>query len=358
MANLAARVVTHYVFECIIVFLLFLDFVLVGIPWSVPYVKWLSLAVISAFTCEAVLKLTGLGVKEYFGNPWNTFDIAINIFAHVCFWLAPGLSCLRAFRSVRVFRMFARIAAVRHMVIIAFKMLENFRKEFTWRGRGGLALLLILLLFMYIFGAALTAEVGLDHPEMVGDLPKAMWMTLLIPLFDGEGLAFIRWCADERKYHVLLLCVMNFVLIGFGILNGLIGVFGNAFCIDDEEFDEDVDESEQEDLPPDAHDTTAESRCKELEASKVFPTNEQEDQPEQRSNKTKCQKSTSKLFGSAKAANKYASERDTEAKLRAKLRGINEITAEFEAASKTGDALTMIDAINAGMQALAEFPPL
>lgn len=59
------------------------------------------------FACEAIVKLTAFGPRQYFSTAWNRFDFALVIASAlgVAFSLGPIATLLRVFRVARIFRL-------------------------------------------------------------------------------------------------------------------------------------------------------------------------------------------------------------------------------------------------------------
>lgn len=80
---------------------------------------WLNVAFTIIFLMEVVVKLIGLGVKQYFHDRWCMFDFSVAMLsaAQIAIDVAaksdvPAVNLLRVFRVVRVFRL---VPKVRHL---------------------------------------------------------------------------------------------------------------------------------------------------------------------------------------------------------------------------------------------------
>jgi hypothetical protein len=69
------------------------------------------------FVAEAAIKLLALGLRQYFGSIWNSFDFCLAVGGIVSTAFASGSAgmIMRVFRVLRVFRLvqFSRILQVR-----------------------------------------------------------------------------------------------------------------------------------------------------------------------------------------------------------------------------------------------------
>merc|ERR1719326_1444749 len=83
------------------------------------------------FIVEMVLKLIGLGLRDYFKNSWNVFDFFIVVFSIVEYMLAPPLFFgvgadggnvadfnFKVLRTFRVFRVFKLAKEWRHLALV------------------------------------------------------------------------------------------------------------------------------------------------------------------------------------------------------------------------------------------------
>ena len=130
-------------------------------------------------------------------------------------------------------------ASVRRTATHARAMCDNFARELGLRGHGGLALLMLLALSLYIFGAALRASLEGSGFDECSSVSLAMFTALRIPVFDDVGLSFVLRTATKGRVEAFVICVVLIIVVGFGVLSGLIAVFGNALVVPEEEDDED-----------------------------------------------------------------------------------------------------------------------
>jgi len=67
------------------------------------------------FVLEMVVKIGGLGSKQYFADRWNIFDFSI-VVASLVFYATPFVSVLRLIRVLRLVRMIPAIPALRKII--------------------------------------------------------------------------------------------------------------------------------------------------------------------------------------------------------------------------------------------------
>jgi Ion transport protein len=77
---------------------------------------WLSIAFTVIFTVEVVVKLIGLGTKQYFQDRWCMFDFFVTVLSLVQIAVdiaaknnVPAFNLLRVFRVARVFRLVPKV---------------------------------------------------------------------------------------------------------------------------------------------------------------------------------------------------------------------------------------------------------
>jgi len=105
---------------------------------------------------------------------------------------------------------------------------EMFR--LTNNTRGGLFLLLMFFYFAFVFGAVFYVETtnseDYSNCSSVGD---CMYTMMRLTFFDGTGLDFARSLADQGHQNLFFLSMVYMCVTAFGLLNGLIGIFGGVF---------------------------------------------------------------------------------------------------------------------------------
>jgi voltage-dependent calcium channel L type alpha-1D len=99
------------------------------------------------FTFEFTVKLAAFGFKEYFADPWNTFDFVIVIGSFLDIGMAnladgggASISMLRLFRAMRLVKLLAKGESIR-------QLLYTFIKSF--QALPYVALLVALVFFIY-----------------------------------------------------------------------------------------------------------------------------------------------------------------------------------------------------------------
>jgi hypothetical protein len=103
------------------------------------------------FTAEMIIKLIGLGFKEYGRDRFNLFDafiVIISIVENVMFYLigskvASGITVLRSIRLLRIFKLARNWTSFR---ILLQKIIETLPNIFTF----GFLLIIFLIVFIIL----------------------------------------------------------------------------------------------------------------------------------------------------------------------------------------------------------------
>lgn len=162
------------------------------------------------FSVEAILRILGLGLKGYFKDLWNIFDMTIIVGSYIGIIiealtpLSVGVqtTILRPLRILRVFRLVRRAKSLNiifETFLITIPALVN------------IGSLLILFLYLYaILGVALFAEVKLqdDLNTYANFQTFPMSFLTLFRASTGEGWNYIMYDA-VRQHSPLFQCIEN-----------------------------------------------------------------------------------------------------------------------------------------------------
>lgn len=165
------------------------------------------------FTAELILEFLAQGLHRYVRNGWNWFDVVI-VGAS---WLAaaPGVTALRAFRVIRVFRLVSNIPQMQRVV------------EALMRAMPGIfATMMVLAIVYYIAAIMATTLFGQRFPEMFGDLFKSGALLFQLTLFDdwGSTVSAVTAVYPWAWSYFLIFTVLS----AFAVLNLFIGVIVDA----------------------------------------------------------------------------------------------------------------------------------
>ena len=205
--------------------------------------------------------------KSYLEKCYLVIDVEVfvELFFGAIGWLFiftpySGISALRCFRIFRYMWYFELLEhevdedynaedhffSFTHAAQLCLFYLEQVGLEFfTQKSKGAIVIISILAYITYVFAVVFSTDVG--DVETIGvctGSPACMMTLLRMVLYDGNGLDYL-WQVISTKhivYSVLLGVYM--ILSAIILLNGLIGVFGQAFTAKDE--DEAAKEEEKE----------------------------------------------------------------------------------------------------------------
>ncbi len=124
-------------------------------PSTIEFLVWANKSFTVIFSIEMILKLCGLGVKDYLRDEYNLFDGMLVIISVVDITLeevmgaATGASVITAFRMLRLLRIF-KLASRSEGLIVLLEAIKNTLSDLMY-----FALLLVLFIFI-------CALVGMD----------------------------------------------------------------------------------------------------------------------------------------------------------------------------------------------------
>eukprot|EP00981_Chlorochromonas_danica_P000192 scaffold50_cov162-Ochromonas_danica.AAC.10 len=185
-----------------------------------------------------------LGRGEYL---MEGFCLAVGI---AFLYTFPGIAALRCFRVFRLlwlsekplFRteimkhfspvvgqdLVDRVFCVCTFSIRSLSALGDEMFRLTAQTRGGLFLMLVLFYMAYVLGLVLWIETD-DESISCGGLGSCMYMMLRLTLFDGDGLTYAYNLTHKHRF-LFFLTMAYMCVTAFGVINGLIGIFGTVFA--------------------------------------------------------------------------------------------------------------------------------
>lgn len=159
----------------------------------------MNLVFTTFFTFEFTVKLAGFGFKEYFADPWNTFDFVIVIGSFLDIAMAnllegggASISMLRLFRALRLVKLLAKGESIR-------QLLYTFIKSF--QALPYVALLIALVFFIYgVVGMQVFGKIALkDH--------TAIHSNNNFQTFEQSILVLFRCATGEVWQDIMMSCV-------------------------------------------------------------------------------------------------------------------------------------------------------
>ena len=165
------------------------------------------------FTAELLLEFIAQGPRRYVRNGWNWFDVIIVGVSWAS--AAPGITALRAFRVIRVFRLVSNVPQMQRVAEALVRALP-----------GIFATVSVLTIVFYIGAIMATTLFGQEFPERFGDLLKSSLTLFQLTLFDDWG-NIVAEVGAEIPWAWVFFLVFT-VLSAFAVLNLFIGVIVDA----------------------------------------------------------------------------------------------------------------------------------
>jgi len=163
------------------------------------------------FTAELVLEFLAQGPQRYVRDGWNLFDCVIVGLSYLA--AVPGITALRTFRILRVFRLVSNVPQMRRVVEALVGALP-----------GIVATVMVLSVVFYI--GAVMATTFFRAEEGFHDLGQSALSLFALTQFDGWGETIGRL---DARYPYAWIFLMTFTIIAaFAVLNLFIGVIVDA----------------------------------------------------------------------------------------------------------------------------------
>ena len=198
----------------VIIALILVNAVILGLETSpslmVRFGPWLTganQAILAVFVLEILLKLFAFGPR-FFRSGWNVFDFLV-----VGISLVPAsgpLDILRAFRIMRVLRLFSQVPKLRHIIESLLRALP---------GMGWTAALLLLV--FYIFAVMGTMLFGQQFPDYWGSIGASLYTLFQIMTLESWSSAIARPMLEQMPlawlYFVPFILVSSFMILNLFI---------------------------------------------------------------------------------------------------------------------------------------------
>jgi voltage-gated sodium channel len=164
-----------FILGCIVVNSLMLGYdAHVGASPYRPLIEQWNTIFLYIFTVELFLELLAQGPRRYVREGWNWFDVIIVGVSWAS--AAPGVTALRAFRVIRVFRLVSNVPQMQRVVEALVRAMP-----------GIFATISVLVIVFYIGAIMATTLFGEEFPDRFGDLIKSGLVLFQLTLFDDWG---------------------------------------------------------------------------------------------------------------------------------------------------------------------------
>lgn len=167
----------------------------------------------------------------------------------ICIYNAPGLAAFRCFRVFRYLWYFELLSIKRgnvfffvaHASRLCVVYLQKLYEElFTSRSKGAVVVLGIFFFMAYVYGVVFwTITRDWSETRACDTLVHCMWVMMRLTFYDNEGLDFVKVMLDSESKGYAVLLLMYMCITAMIFLNGLIGIFGDAFYVVFKEVDPD-----------------------------------------------------------------------------------------------------------------------
>lgn len=111
--------------------------------------------------------------------------------------------------------------------------------------RGGMLLMMVFFYSAFVLGVSLWIETDGENPECLS-FPQCSYNLMRLTFYDGTGFDLAYSLTTKHRFLFFLLMVYM-CLTSFGILNGLVGIFGTAFAVASDEAFNDTDNEDEDD---------------------------------------------------------------------------------------------------------------
>ena len=190
---------------------------------------------------------------------------------------SPGLAALRCFRVFRYLWYFEMMRIRRknpiYLLYHAARLCVVYIKKlyieiFTSGSKGALVVLGIYFYMSYILGVVFWLKTrGWVETRQCDTLVHCMWTMMRLTFYDEKGFDFVKVMFDVKYNALVALLILYMCITAMIFLNGLIGIFGDAFYIvfkevgpdDDNKSQPDGDEDDEEVQRGVHYDTSASS---------------------------------------------------------------------------------------------------
>jgi hypothetical protein len=141
-----------------------------------------------------------------------------------------------------------RLFKVLKFAIKALSALGNEMFRLTNATRGGMLLMMVFFYSAFVLGTSLWIQTNGEN-EACTSFQSCSYTLMRLTFYDGTGFDFAYSLTGKHRF-LFFLVIVYMCLTSFGLLNGLVGIFGTAFAVasddafnDSDEEDEDTEEA-------------------------------------------------------------------------------------------------------------------
>nr|6N4I_A Chain A, Nav1.7 VSD2-NavAb channel chimera protein [Homo sapiens]6N4I_B Chain B, Nav1.7 VSD2-NavAb channel chimera protein [Homo sapiens]6N4I_C Chain C, Nav1.7 VSD2-NavAb channel chimera protein [Homo sapiens]6N4I_D Chain D, Nav1.7 VSD2-NavAb channel chimera protein [Homo sapiens]6N4Q_A Chain A, Nav1.7 VSD2-NavAb chimera [Aliarcobacter butzleri RM4018]6N4Q_B Chain B, Nav1.7 VSD2-NavAb chimera [Aliarcobacter butzleri RM4018]6N4Q_C Chain C, Nav1.7 VSD2-NavAb chimera [Aliarcobacter butzleri R len=172
------------------------------------------------FAIEIILRIYVHRIS-FFKDPWSLFDSLIVTLSLVELFLADveGLSVLRSFRLLRVFRLVTAVPQMRKIVSALISVIP-----------GMLSVIALMTLFFYIFAIMATQLFGERFPEWFGTLGESFYTLFQVMTLESWSMGIVRPLMEVYPYAWVFFIPFIFV-VTFVMINLVVAICVDAMAI-------------------------------------------------------------------------------------------------------------------------------
>nr|7K48_A Chain A, Maltose/maltodextrin-binding periplasmic protein,Ion transport protein,Sodium channel protein type 9 subunit alpha chimera [synthetic construct]7K48_B Chain B, Maltose/maltodextrin-binding periplasmic protein,Ion transport protein,Sodium channel protein type 9 subunit alpha chimera [synthetic construct]7K48_C Chain C, Maltose/maltodextrin-binding periplasmic protein,Ion transport protein,Sodium channel protein type 9 subunit alpha chimera [synthetic construct]7K48_D Chain D, Maltose/ len=172
------------------------------------------------FAAEIILRIYVHRIS-FFKDPWSLFDFFVVTLSLVELFLADveGLSVLRSFRLLRLFRAVTAVPQMRKIVSALISVIP-----------GMLSVIALMTLFFYIFAIMATQLFGERFPEWFGTLGESFYTLFQVMTLESWSMGIVRPLMEVYPYAWVFFIPFIFV-VTFVMINLVVAIIVDAMAI-------------------------------------------------------------------------------------------------------------------------------
>ena len=163
-------ITTNKWFEIAIAIVILVNCVLIGVETYVsnPTISTIQRIILGIFTVEIIMRFIAAdGLKDFFTNGWNIFDLSLVIIGYIPENLFANASSMMVLRVLRVFRILRLLRAAKELKVIITVLIKSMTAMFYN--------VILFVIFIYLFAIAGVYLFKLPDPNQMDAVGKANW---------------------------------------------------------------------------------------------------------------------------------------------------------------------------------------
>lgn len=168
--QLCKRITTNKWFEISIITVILINSVLIGVETYVTnhIIENIQHIILGIFTVEIILRyIAADGIKDFFTNGWNVFDLSLVLIGYIPESLMPNASMMMAVRVLRVFRVLRLLRTSKELKIIITVLMRSFSAMFYN--------VILFVIFVYLYAIIGVSLFKLPNPNTLNGEEKVRY---------------------------------------------------------------------------------------------------------------------------------------------------------------------------------------